>query len=286
MGTKSVAKFDLKAAWQPYTCKSVQEYLQKALGRLDQREGRYAFRGVTRHFPNIWPSIDRRDTASGDLIEIETDLLKEFLRRAWAHLTLQEQQRCLLAGKRWGDKRNTGAMIVARHRTVPTRCVDWTDEPLYSLLFACEADSACNGEVWWFNRTEFHYCVGAQWPALFGKPRHVEDDIEREFIAGTDTRWFTAFRYMSLAGDRLDLQKGWITVGGRLGTCHAEEIHRLGVRGKGRLVIPAHLKAEAMAFLGKMGITRDSLGFAQNDPADRIAERIKEDFERRFPPKR
>jgi len=172
-------------------------------------------------------------------------------------------------------------MVVARHRMVPTRCIDWTDEPLYSLLFACEADVEQDGEVWWFNRTEFDHCVGAQWPALFGKPRYVEDDIEKEFSAGRDAPWLTALNYMLLPGDRLDRQRAWITVAGRLGICHADKIHRLGVRGKGRLVIPAQLKAEAMTLLGQMEITRKSLGFAHDEPADEIAAQIEAEF---FPP--
>lgn len=276
MDTKSLDK-----AWRFRRCNTIQEYLQAALGRLDQGEGSYAFRGVTKRFPNIRPSIDRRKIP-GNPIKIETRLLRQFLRRAWRYLTQQEQHRCVLAEARWGDKRNTGTMVVAQHRMVPTRCIDWTDEPLYSLFFACERDSKEDGEVWWFNKTEFDHCVGSQWPALFGKPRHVEDDIEKEFIAGKDARWVTALNYMSLAGDRLDLQRGWITVAGRLETCHAEEIHRLGVRGKGRLVIPARLKAQAMALLVQMGITRELLGFAQNDPADKIAAKIKKEFERDF----
>jgi hypothetical protein len=275
----------LDKAWPDRTCNTIQEYLQAAYGRLDQGEGSYAFRGVTKRFPNIRPSIDRRKIP-GKPMKIETRLLKEFLLRAWGDLTPQDRQRCVFAEARWGDRRNTGTMVVARHHMVPTRCIDWTDEPLHSLLFACEGLCEEDGEVWWFNRTEFDDRVGRQWPALFGKPRHVEDDIEKEFIAEKDARWVTALKYMALAGDRLDLQRGWITVAGWLGTCHAEEIHRLGVRGKGRLVIPARLKAGAMAFLGQMGITRKSLGFAQNDPVDKIAEQIKEEFERDFPLKK
>jgi len=280
MDTKSLDK-----TWRSYRCNTIQEYLQEAYGRLDQTGRAHAFRGVTRHYPNLSPSIDRRDMATGNPIEIETRLLEEFLRRTWNDLTLQERRRCLLAEARWGRKRNTGAMVVARHRMVPTRCIDWTGDPLYSLLFACENDSECDGEVWWFNRREFEHCVGAQWPALFGKPEHVEEEIEQDFFAGSDRQWITAMYYMLLPDDRLDRQRGWITVAGRLGTCHAEEIHRLGVREKGRLVIPAQLKAEAMALLGQMGITRESLGFAKDDPADKIAAQIKDEFKRNFPPK-
>jgi len=278
-------KDKLDKVWLPHTCSTIQEYLQRAYGRLDQGEGSYAFRGVASRFPQIWASIDRREIAPQDPVKIETRLLEEFLLRASHYLTSQERKRYLVAKARWRDTRNTGTMVVARHRMVPTRCIDWTYDPLCSLLFACEDDSEHDGEVWWFNRTEFDYCVGAQWPALFGKRAHVEDDIEKDFIEGHDGQWFTALNYMLLADDRLDLQRAWITVAGHLGACHAEEIHRLGVRGKGRLVIPAQLKAEAMDLLGQMGITRRSPGFARNEPADLIGAQIEKEFERDFPSK-
>jgi len=166
---------------------------------------------------------------------------------------------------------------------VPTRCIDWTSEPLYALLFACEERPKGDGEVWWFNRTEFDHCVGAQWPALFGKPGHVENEIEEDFIAEAEKSWFTALNYGLMPDDRLDRQRAWITVAGRLGTCHAHEIHRLGVREKGRLVIPPRLKAEAIALLERVAITRPSLGFAHGERADEIAVQIREKFEREFP---
>jgi hypothetical protein len=268
----------LESTWRSRMCNTVQEYLQATLGTLDQTGCSYGFRGVTRHFNNLRSSIDRRKTAPRKCIKLETWLLEEFLHRAWNDLTLQERQRCLIAETRWGSKRNTGSMVVARHRMVPTRCIDWTSEPLCALLFACEKHPKRNGDVWWFNRTEFDYCVGAQWPRLFGKRAHVVADIEKDFIEGRGAQWITALNYMRLPGDRLDCQKAWITVVGHLGACHAEEIHNLGVREKGRLVIPAKLKANAMGFLRKMGITRESLGFPYKDPADKIAAQLKKEF--------
>lgn len=283
MDTKNIGTFDLDNAWPGQMCRTLQDYLQEAYGRLNQTGCAHAFRGVTRHFDNLRSSFDRRDTTAGNPVEIETWLLEEFLHRGVDHLTPQERQRYLLAETRWGTRRNTGSLVVARHRMVPTRCIDWTYCPLCALLFACASDSDCDGEVWWFNRVEFDACVGAQWPVLFGKPNCVEDDIERDFIGGCDGRWFTALGYMLLPGDRPCRQKAWITVAGRLGVCHANEIHRIGVREKGRLAIPARLKAEAIALLGQMGITKESLGFGYAEPADEIARQIVEDSNGRFP---
>lgn len=281
---KDIEPSDLENTWPLLPCETVQDYLQEAYGRLNQTGRAHAFRGVTRHFENLLPSIDRREL-TGDPVAIETHLFDEFLLRAWNGLSQQEQYRCLLAEARWGRKRNTGTMVVARHRMVPTRCIDWSYCPLCSLFFACESESDLDGEVWWFNREEFDHCVGAQWPALFAKPNHVEDEIERDFIEGGGGEWFTALNYMLLPDDRPSRQKAWITVAGRLDKCHAREIHRLGVREKGRLRIPARLKSEAISVLSRMGITRESLGFVDGEPADAIGREIDEDFKRRFPPR-
>lgn len=208
-------------------------------------------------------------------------MLREFMTRAWEHLTPQEQFRYRLAEIRWGP-RNTGAMVVARHRLVPTRCLDWTGCCLHALLFACGGNHQEDGEVWWFDRGQFEQCVAGQWPSLFGKFGHVEDDLERDFIAGKDAAWFTAFDYIKLQDDRLDRQKAWMTVAGRLGTCHAVEIHRLGLRSKGRLRIRAEMKQEAVRQLRELGITNESLGL-DCDAADRIARQIHDEFTCRYP---
>jgi len=283
MDTRSVQPFDLKTAWPPHQCATIQEYLQAAYGKLNQTGHPHAFRGVTKRFSNLRPSFDRRDITDDDPVNIETQLLEEFLLRAWNDLIPQERHRCLLSEKRWGSKRNTAALVVARHRQVPTRCVDWSYCPLCALFFACNDDSQTDGEVWWFNRCEFDRCVGDQWLALFGKRGHVEAEIEEDFIAGRDTSWFTALDYMPLPGDRPYRQKAWITVVGRLGTCHAEKIHRLGVRQMGRLGIPAELKLEAIRELEQLSITRESLGSNHGDPADKIAKQITKKFEKDYP---
>ena len=197
-------------------------------------------------------------------------------------MTPQERHRYLLAEARWGSKRNTAALVVARHRLVPTRCVDWSDCPLRALFFACNGDHKCDGEVWWFNRSEFDRCVAAQWPALFDKDGDVEAEIEQDFIFRRESRWLTALNYMLLPDDRLDRQKGWITVAGHLGTCHAEEIQRIGVCQKGRLVIPAGLKHEAIRLLEQLGITKESLGLNHANSADEIAREIKTEFDDKY----
>ena len=167
--------------------------------------------------------------------------------------------------------------------SVPTRCVDWTDCPLTALWFACGKNVNVDGEVWWFDRIEFDRCVGAQWPSIFGKRGHVEADIEKDFIDGHEAEWFTALKYMLLSDDRLDRQGGWITIAGRLGTCHAEEIHRIGLRSKGRIRIPAALKCEAKELLKRIGITAESAGLHPREPADDVASSIARKFEEEYP---
>lgn len=261
-------------------CSSLKQYLDWA-SALSQRGYYSSFRGVDRCYGNLRPSIDRRQI-EGNAVDVESELLIDFLKRAWNYLTLQEKVRFNMSKFRWG-KRNTGAMVVARHRLVPTRCLDWSYNCLCALYFACAYSQESDGEVWWFDRWQFDRCVAAQWPSLFGKFGYVEDDLERDFIEGKPAiMWFTAFEYMKLPGDRMDRQQAWMTVAGRLGTCHAEEIHRIGLRSKGRLRILAGMKKEAERQLVDLGITRESLGL-DPEPADTVAEKIRDEFNRRFP---
>ena len=283
MDTTEVQTFVLSTTWKSHKCTTIQEYLQEAYGKPDRAGHGHAFRGASKHYPNLRPSIDRRDIAPAKRVQVETDLLAEFFLRAWDDLTPQERHRYSLSEARWGQQRNTAALMVARHRLVPTRCVDWTDCPLRSLFFACDGNAECDGEVWWFNRNEFDFFVAAQWPALFHKQGHVEADLEQDFIAGSDSPWFTGLKYMLLPDDRPHRQKAWITVAGRPGTCHAEEIHRIGVSQKGRLVIPPELKLEAVKLLAQLGITKELLGLGHGDPADEVAAKIKSEFEETYP---
>lgn len=282
MGTKSAQSYTLKTAWESRPCNTIQEYLHEAYGKQHQAGHPHAFRGVNTHYDFLWSSFDRRVITDPDPIKIETGLLEEFIDSAWEYLTQQEQYRYLRSKNRWGSKRNAAALVVARHRLAPTRCLDWSYSPLCALFFACSDDSESEGEVWWFNRWEFDRCVEARWLALFGKPGNVMPEIEEEFREGRDASWFTGMDYMALPGDRPYLQQAWITVAGQLGTCHAEKIHGLGVCQKGRFVIPPDLKLEAIRELEQFGITSKSLGLNDGDRADEIATEIREEFEKKF----
>lgn len=277
----------IDTAWKSQTCKTFQEYLQAAYGKLDQAGHVHAFRGVNGCFENLRPSFDRRQITKDDRVKIETGLLEDFLEEAWNALTPQERHRCLLSEKRWGRKRNTAALVVARHRLVPTRCLDWSYQPLTALFFACRHDSETDdseekAEVWWFDRCEFDCRVRKQWRALFAKDGNVEPEIEEDFFVKDDAKWFTALNYVPMPGDRPYLQDAWITAAGRLGTCHAEEIERLGVCEKGRFVIPADLKMDAMRELEELGVTSESLGLNDGNRADQIGKGIAKKFEGKF----
>lgn len=283
MNTSSREPFKLDEAWKSEPCDNLQQYLQEAYGKSDQAGHAFAFRGANDCYRNLWPSIDRRIICGPDRIKTETALLEDFLSKTRNHLTPQERKRCWVSEERWGNKRNTAAMVVAQHRCVPTRCLDWSDCPLCALFFACRGDSSKDGEVWWFSKNDFDLCAATQWRAVFDKCGHVEPDIERAFIAGDHPMsWFTAMKYERLPDDRLDRQKGWITFAGQLVTDHAEEIHRLGVTRKGRLLITLKLKLEAIRGFEQLGITSQSLGLNDGGRVDEIATEIRKKFEDKF----
>jgi hypothetical protein len=248
---------------------------------MDERK-RLAFRGVGGCFRNLRPSFDRNPREPATVLERETWLLEQYILRAWHCLSPQERHRFLLSRMRWESTRNTAALVIARHHMIDTRCVDWSHCLLCALHFACSAGDG-DAEVWWFDLAEFEQCVGAQWPRLYVKQGHVEADIEQDFIHGKEQPWITALHYMPLSDDRPARQQAWITVCGRFATCHAEEIHRLGVRRKGRLVIPADIKLHAIRALAELGVTRESLGLADADRADGIAKELMAEYGKRYP---
>jgi len=180
MDTTNAESFNLDGAWPCHKCETIQEYLERAYEKEEQAGHRHAFRGASRRYGNLRPAFDRRPKKD-DPTQIETDLLENFVLRSWAHLTPAERKRCWKPEKRRGSNRNLGAVVVAQHRGIPTRGLDWSDNPLVALFFACEGNSTSEGEVWWYNNFEFEVYVGAQWPLLFAKHGHVELEIGKDF---------------------------------------------------------------------------------------------------------
>ena len=95
---------------------------------------------------------------------VEKYLLKSFIQKAKPHFPPEAHQFIDVAHLKWDTFYNTGTVFIGRHYRLPTRCVDWTRNPLIALFFACSNWQDINkpGVVWWMYYDDFSDAITAQ----------------------------------------------------------------------------------------------------------------------------
>ncbi|MBL8991266.1 MAG: FRG domain-containing protein [Phycisphaerae bacterium] len=282
----SESQYDLDHAWPAHRVHTIDELLEW-LGRMN-RQG-IAWRGVDGDFVSLVPAVFRRGPVS---LEAEHRLVCEFVDQAYDLLTKPERVRVDRSRERWGRSLNFGSIFVAQHREVPTRGLDWTDNPEVALHFAMGCDrSRCeqpgrevrrDAWVWWLNAAELDSRVSGLWQPLGVLPERAPDALERDLGSNFESfgtkRWITALRFDDLENDRPMRQAAWSIYTSASYPHYDRLLHGLGIEKCGRLIIPASLRPKVWAFLEGRGINDKQLGLIP-DAAQDVAIKIRRAWE-------
>ena len=100
--------------------------------------GRWVFRGHSKETHSLVPYVGRAPSTSRDRGKFESSLFNMFCREARAHVDP-------LPTSPWEW------LALAQHHGLPTRLLDWTDNPLVALYFAVRKHDDCNGRFFALN---------------------------------------------------------------------------------------------------------------------------------------
>ena len=246
-----MSDYDVDRVWKAVTPSDVDGCFHALLDKRD-----CLFHGAHEKWEKIESSLDleiKKHPPQEDKHTLEKRLLEGFGKQCFHHLLPGARRHIELARLRWNTYRTTGTMFVARHFGFPTRSVDWTQDALVAMFFACRRAPDEDGVIWSMDRQEFLTCVASQWPQAYGKKEDILDDFEQDFIEGNDKDILVPVKFPPWMPQAV-AQNALITVGGQFDIDHAHKIHQLGVADCGRVVVPAALKRKVIKKLDLMGV--------------------------------
>jgi hypothetical protein len=177
------------------------------------------FRGVSdaaRHL--LIPSVGRHGLSPERTLRYESSLLRAFKEMAVPYLNFVPR-----TDWEW--------LALAQHHGLPTRLLDWTNNPLVAAFFAVESDVEADGAIY-----------------AYRDPSTVDAVKEPDPLSITEVLRFRP----SHITQRIVAQKG-------LFTAHARPTEPLASRKLRRAIIPALYRAQLRESLYRYGVSRGAL---------------------------
>ena len=143
------------------------------------------FRGQDIDLP-LLPKIARNDTII-NIRELENKLFDEFKRRSYSYLNFE-------------PKTKLDYLAIAQHYGLPTRLLDWTENPLIALFFACKPNHLNEDHmvVWKFATSENNIITPSENIQVFNQPRtkiFKPNHITKRIVA--QSGWFTLHKLIN-----------------------------------------------------------------------------------------
>ena len=128
--------------------------------------GRWVFRGHANTAHSLIPSVGRAPSTSRDREKFEKSLFHMFCREARPHLDPRPD-----SDWEW--------LAIAQHHGLPTRLLDWTDNPLVALYFAARKHDEHHGEFFALHMPEkaSREMTSSESPFCIGRPMKYRPNI-------------------------------------------------------------------------------------------------------------